>query len=302
VVAGFRYDGANDLFDDKLSPRVATVINATDRLVLRTGYSSAFRFPNFSEMFQNSWFFNISSDLAGFAIPLAIFSPSPIGLVPEQMRTFEAGAEYRFSSNFSAKFDFHRSRIENFIVLTYGLVPPPNPLIVRFENHPDEAIVKGTELELRFAATKKVTGVFNWAYQTQEQVGDLKDSVGNLLEFSYAPKNKLNLGAYFGPFSGFRGSFEANWKGEYVAPSFWYFILEPTGLFPDGTVQPLPSYALVNARVNYDLPVGWGGHENAWTLSFYAKNLLDKRVRETLIGVDSSLVGREFFFGTTIRF
>jgi len=54
--------------------------------------------------------------------------------------------------------------------------------------------------------------------------------------------------------------------------------------------------------LTYDLPIGWNGHDRPWQLSFYGKNLLDEQPRETLIGLDSRLVGREFFFGTTFRF
>ena len=84
------------------------MFNPTNRVVLRGGWSTAFRAPNFSELYQNTWFINVDTGLGAF--PLALFGPNP-DLVPEEIQTFEAGAEYRFSENLSAKADFHRSRV-----------------------------------------------------------------------------------------------------------------------------------------------------------------------------------------------
>ncbi len=296
VVGGFRYDGKSNLFDDKLSPRLAGVFDATDRLVLRAGWSTAFRFPNFSELYQNSWF--IFAGNSFFAAPFAVFSPNP-GLEPEQIESFEAGAEYRFNPNLSAKVDFYRSHLTNFIVLTYGLAPPPNPSSVHFENHPDEANLWGAEVELRFRAGKGFRGFANYAHQTQDQAGELRDSVGNLMEMTYAPAHKFNVGGYWGPFEGVSGNVELHWVGEYVGPSFYYLVRSG---FTDPTVRPLPSYGLVDFRVNYDIPIGWNGKERPWRISFYGKNLLDEMPFQTYIGVDTRLVGREFFFGTTFQF
>src|ERR1051326_8093528 len=62
VVAGIRYDDKTKLFDSKTSPRLAFVYTPSNRLVLRGGYSTAFRFPTFSELYQASWFLTVSSD------------------------------------------------------------------------------------------------------------------------------------------------------------------------------------------------------------------------------------------------
>jgi len=296
LVGGFRYDGKSNLFDDKLSPRIAGVVDVTDRFVVRGGWSTAFRFPNFSELYQDSWFIFVGNDF--FAAPLGVFAPNP-GLEPEQIETFEFGGEYRFNPNLSAKLDFYRSHLTDFIVLTYGLKPPPNPAFVRFENHPDEANIWGTEVEFRFRAGKGLRGFANYSFQTQEQVGDLRDSVGNLMEMTYAPKNKFNVGGYWGPFEGVSGNLELHWVDEYVGPSFYYLVRSN---FTDPTIRPLPAYGLVDFRVNYDVPIGWNGKDRPWRISFYGKNLLDEMPAQTLIGVDTRLVGREFFFGTSFQF
>ena len=294
VYAGLRYDGKNDLFDDKVSPRLSVVASPSQRLVLRGGYSTAFRFPNFSELYQNSWFFNIDSPFGAF--PLAVFAPNPF-LKPEEIRTFEVGGEYRFTPEVSAKVDVYRSRVKNFMVLTFPALPPPSPVLVQYQNHPDEATIAGIESELRWGFPGKISGFVNYAYQTEDQKGTLVDQTGRPFEFVYAPANKVNVGAYVGPFRGVRVTFETQWKGEYTAPAFWYLVRSN---FTDPTVRPLEGYALVNTRVSYDLP--FGNRSRPVRLSVYLKNLLDKHPAETLIGVNTALTGREAFAGLTFSF
>lgn len=296
LTGGLRFDGDTKLFDNKVSPRVAAVWNPTGRLVLRTGWSTAFRFPNFSELYQNSWFFNVATPFGAF--PFAVFAPNP-GLKPERIRTVEAGAEYHFSPNLSAKLDLYRSRLADFMVITQALLPPPDPSPVRYENHPDEAVIIGSELELRWNAARRVTGVVNWSHQTEDQDGGLTDSTGTLMEFTYAADHKFNVGAYFGPFGRVRGALEVQWKSDYVAPAFWYLVRSN---FTDPTIRSLDGYALVNLRLNYDLPPFGGAAGVPVRLSVYMKNLLNERPEETLTGVDTRLAGREFFGGLTFGF
>ena len=296
LVGGFRYDGSTDIFDGKFSPRIAAVYSPTNQVVLRGGWSTAFRFPNFSELYQNTWFINVD---AGFAvIPLAAFGPNP-DLEAEEIQTFELGGEYRFSANLSAKADFYRSRVKNFVTPTLALVPPPALPEYRYENHPDEATITGLELELRFSSPRGITGFVNYAVQSNDAENGLVDSTGTPLQFPYAPEHKFNLGTYFGPFKRVRGAFELQWKGEYVGPQMWYLI---ESNFTDPTIRPLEGFALANARVSYDLPFASGPSQTPTRLVFYVKNIFDERPRETLIGVDSRLVGREVFGGLTFGF
>ena len=295
LVGGLRFDGSTPLFKSKVSPRIATVFNPTTRLALRAGWSTAFRFPNFSELYQDSWFINVDSAVGVF--PLAVFGPNP-SLEPEEIRTVEGGVEYKFSSQFSAKADFHRSRVKNFMVTTVTSPPPPIPPALRVENHPDEATIRGLELEMRWN-TRRVSGFANYAVQTQDRAFDRVDSTGAMLEFPYAPEHKVNVGSYFGPFKRFRGAVEVQWKGEYVGPLFWYLV---ESNFTDPTVHPLPSYAIANARVSYDLPFTTDKSQTPFRLVLYGKNLFDERPRETLIGVDTRLAGREIFAGLTFGF
>ena len=296
IVGGLRYDGATENFDSKISPRLAAVYNPTNQLVLRGGWSSAFRFPNFSELYQNTWFFN--ADTGFGVIPFAVFGPNP-DLKPEEIQTFEFGAEYRFSPNLSAKADFHRSRVKDFIVATLALVPPPAPPAYRYENHPDEASITGLELELRYSVPGRATGFINYAAQSEDAVHNRLDTTGTPLEFTYAPSHKINLGTYFGPFKRVRGAFELQWKGETVGPQMWYLI---ESNFADPTIRPLDGSTLANARVSYDLPFASGPSQTPTRLVFYMKNIFDQRPAETLIGVDTRIAGREFFGGLTFGF
>ena len=296
IVGGLRFDGSTDIVGSKVSPRLAGVVNPTSQLVLRGGWSSAFRAPNFSELYQNTWFFNAD---AGFTvIPFAVFGPNP-DLEAEEIRTLEFGAEYRFSGNLSAKADFYRSRVENFIVATLVGAPPPTPPQYRYENHPDDATVTGLELELRWSAPGRATGFVNYTAQSEDAVNGTLDSTGVPLEFTYAPTHKFNAGTYFGPFKRVRGAFELQWKSKYVGPQMWYLI---ESNFTDPTIHPFDGYTLANARVSYDMPFTMGSSQTPTKLVLYVKNIFDERPRETLIGVDTRISGREIFGGLTFGF
>jgi outer membrane receptor protein involved in Fe transport len=304
VVGGVRYDGKTHLFDSALSPRVSLIVSPVEALSFRGGYSSAFRFPNFSELAQDTWFIN--ADGGGpLLVPLAAFRPNQ-ALQPEQSRTFDVGVEYRISASLSAKVDAFRSRLKHFIVMAPQLPPPPEIATLGFENHPDDARVSGVESELRWNVSGKTTGFVNYTYQKDKQVGSLRDTSGNLFEFAYSPESKANVGAYFGPFGGVRGAAEVSWKGDYLAPSLWAFIAaQNTGVVdPSLLGQPasLEGYTLLNGRLSYDLPIAVGKQKQAIRITVYGNNLLDRTPRETLIGVDTRLTGREVFAELSIDF
>jgi len=295
VVAGLRYDQKTKLFDSKTSPRLAFVYTPNDRLTLRGGYSTAFRFPTFSELYQASWFLTISSQIGIPPFPLSLFHPNP-NLKPEEIATYNVGGEYQISPNVSAKVDLYRSRVKNFIVIVQHFAPLPNPSTLGWENQPADANITGGEAEVRANFTNGITGFVNWAHQTESQAGAGLDSSGTPFEFVYAPKDKVNAGAYFGPFNGFRGSVEAAWKGSYTYPHDWALIR--TG-FLDPTVHPVPGYTLANARVSYDLPLQT---KHPIRLSIFGNNLLDKRVDETILGEPNLLAGRQIFGQLEIHF
>ena len=289
LTLGARFDGSTDLFESKLSPRIAAVYDVNDRVVLRAGWSTAFRFPNFSELYQNSWLF--AADLDFFSIPLAVFEANP-DLQPEEIRTFDLGGEFRLSPAVNLKVDLFRSEVKDFVVLAFRGAQPTG---VRSENHPGEATITGGELELRWQASKKFSGLLNWSYQDNEQDDALTDSSGKPFEFVYSPENKLNLAAYFGPFAGFRGAIEAQWRGEREGPSAWNF--------GGGTAVTLDSYTLVNARLSWDAPIRIGKASEGLRFSIYGKNLLDEEeIVETFLPINMTLPGSTFYGAIEIRY
>jgi outer membrane receptor protein involved in Fe transport len=301
LTGGVRYDAKTDLFPDKLSPRVSLVVNPTEPLVLRAGYGTAFRFPNFSELAQDTWFINVDAGIPGFpVIPLAVFKPNPT-IQPEEARTFDAGAEYRFSASVSGKLDFYRSRLKKFVVISTAFVPPPGTPTIGFENQTAEATVTGVEAELRWNVTSKTTGFVNYAHQTDKQDGAGVDSSGRSFEFVYSPENKINVGLYAGPFSGVRGSLEMSWKDKFLGPSAYNFIRaeDPALIF---TPAELDGYTLLNAKLSYDLPFDFGKKKTPVRLAVTGRNLLDKRPEETFVGIPLDLVGREVFGEVSVDF
>jgi outer membrane receptor protein involved in Fe transport len=294
VIGGIRYDRRTKLFDSKTSPRLAFIYTPNDKLVLRGGYSSAFRFPTFSELYQASWFLGISNDeLPVPPFPLSHFQPNP-NLKPEEISTFDVGGEYQLSPTMSLKADLYRSRVSNFIVIVQNfLAALPS---FGWENQPADARIMGGEVELRANVTGAVTGFVNYAHETESQLGAGTDSSGHPFEFVYAPKDKVNAGAYFGPFNNVRGAVEASWKSRYDTPSDWAFIRSN---FTSFAAAPQPSYTLLNARVSYDLPLA-RSHPIRFTL--FGNNLLNKRPEETIVGSENRLVGREFFGQLEVNF
>ncbi len=293
LILGARYDGSNDLFGDEISPRVSAVYSPTEALVLRAGWSQAFRFPNFSELYQNSWFFNVAG--GPVVIPFSVFQPNP-DLEPEQLETVELGLQYRISPALSVKIDLYQSVAESFAVMVFEELPGA-PTLLRIENHPDDATIRGVELELRWAAKRGLTGFFNWSYSETGQDGNLVDTSGKPFELVYAPENKLNLGLYFGPFGGLSGEVDLQWRDDYQAPSFWNELR--TG---SDTIAKLDGYTLANLRLSYDLPVQWRSGRHPLRLSVHGRNLLDEQPTETLVGVDTRLLGRTFYGSFELSF
>jgi iron complex outermembrane receptor protein len=297
AVLGIRYDGKTKISDAKTSPRVSLVYSPNDKLVLRTGYSTAFRFPNFFELYQASWFLGVSSSDNRFTpFGLSTFIANP-NLVPEEIRNFDVGGEYQVSPTVSVKADLYRSSLKDFIVITPITRPRPQLNGLQFQNNPARAVIRGGEIEVRSNFTQRFTGFLNYAHQTQEQTTSGTDSAKVPLEFVYAPKNKVNFGGYAGPFAGVRASLEGSWRGEVVAPRNWARF---AGL-PPGSIPTLDSYTLINGRVSYDLPFERGARRPL-RVTIFGNNLLNKKVLETLIGVDTHLVGREFFAQLEVHF
>ena len=295
LVLGLRYDDSSDLFDSEVSPRAAAVYTPRDGMVWRAGWNRAFRFPNFSELYQATWFFNV--DFGPFATPLVNFFPNPF-LQPESIETFEAGWEGRLSDDAALKLDLYHSTIDDYIVTAIDrqfLAGGVSALTV--ENHPSGADVYGGELELTWDPSDRISLVSNYAYRDVDIDSQGVDSAGQDIEIVYAPKHKVNLGLYVGPFSGFRGSLEARWRDKRSTPSFWNIIRTQTDALGE-----LPSDLVVDLKLSYELPIPVGRRASPLKISVYGKDLLDEAPEETVTGVDGHLVGRTFLASVEVGF
>lgn len=82
-----------------------------------------------------------------------------------------------------------------------------------------------------------------------------------------------------------------------IAPREWARF---AGL-PSGSIPTLDAYTIVNGRVSYDLPIFRGGQQPV-SVTLFGNNLPNKRVVETLIGVNTALAGRELFAQVEVHF
>jgi len=289
LTAGVRFETATSprLFESQISPRIAAVLKASDTLTVRATWNEAARYPSFTEVYQSSTFIALTS--AQSDLVLASFTANP-ELGPEFIESYELGLDFTFSSKLHGKLNLFRNEVSDSIVIAYPRF--------RFENHSNEAVIDGLEVEVKTSFSSHLSGYLNWTYQSNNQKGNGLDTGGNPIEFSYAPRNKLNFGAAYKAESGINVTVDANWVGERFAPSFWYPIAFPQ----DPQVRPLDDYLYLNLRVDSNLATSWLGSSDRVKLSFNGRNLLDKRDAETITGVDGRVPGREFFIGVEYDF
>ncbi len=284
VVAGLRYDAKTspELFDGELFPRLAIVYKVLDKLTLRAGWSVAARYPSFTELYQNIQFFSAASETGELAFPATDFQPNP-DLELEMVESIEFGFEYQFNHAFQTKLDIFYNQVDDLIVLTYGSG-------VGFENHPNDARIKGAELEFRAHPHVNLTTFANWSYQENKQTGNGVDSNGLPIEFSYSPKNKFNFGLTYHLSDNFKSTLEVSWRDKTQVPKFWSQLA-----FGDNQTHFIDDYAYINLRMRYRLPFEFGSNKKPMTLSVFGKNLTNEKQAESLTGVDGRATGREFF-------
>jgi len=287
LIVGARYDShtSPSLFGDYLSPRVALVARPFEKLTLRSSWNQAVRYPSFTELYQDIRFFGAENGSGAFAFPPSNFQPNP-DLKPEEINSFEFGAEYSFSKKIRSKIDFFYNEVSDPIVVAYGSGT------IGFENHPNDAISSGFELDITAEPTTSISSFFNWSYQHNKQSGEGVDSAGNPIEFTYSPRNKVNTGLTWRPEDRYNITLELSWRDKHTAPSFWNNIV-----YGIDEERELDSYAYLNLRTKYRIPVKFSRTEHPLTISFSIKNITDETPIETLNGVSSERPGREFFIG-----
>ena len=287
VVVGTRYDSETSpgLLGSELFPRIAIVAKPTDKLTLRAGWNKAARYPSFAELYQASWFLSVETPEG--PMPLADFHPND-DLQPEHIESFELGVAYDFSRHLQGRLDFFQNDIEHSIVVSYPSAPGAGG--IGFENHPNDARIRGFEAELQAIPSPELSAFINWSYQDNKEKGSGTTSQGFPLEFSYAPRHKINAGVTWKPAEALSTTLDVSWRDKHKAPMFWAALEHG-----DPTANTLDDYTYVNLNVQYRLPFVVSGGKRPLTLSLYGKNLGNERPEETLSGVGGPMPGREFY-------
>ena len=123
-VFGARYD-RHSRYGSQLSPRGAVIVNPSGDLAFRFIHGRAFRAPSFREL---------------YVVEAAAVDNGNPDLKPEQIRTSELKADYRFAGRFSAGFSLFYNVISDFIA--------PDPAIAKYGNL-GRYRIRGVEPELR---------------------------------------------------------------------------------------------------------------------------------------------------------
>lgn len=134
---GVRYDNYSD-FGNTTNPRLGLVWNLLKKLNLKLLYGSAFRAPNFKELYNTN-------------------NPAQTGnpdIKPEKVKTYEASIEYQFTKNHSFTAAYFDSEIEDIIDIEN----------TRFKNL-GRAKVNGIETEFRAKYENSSYGYINYTYQ-----------------------------------------------------------------------------------------------------------------------------------------
>ena len=278
-------------FGSHVFPHAALMYTPRGDLTVRAGWTQSARYPSFTEQYAAGWF--LAAITPTVSIPLASFQPQ-YSLKPEFATETDLGIEFHPAPWWTAKLDAYQKSLRDFIVLTY---PGGTFRNVGFQNHPNGAMVRGVEAELRADLTGGWSTFINYALQRNSQSGNGLDQAGRPIEFTYAPEHKINAGATWAITAATKLQADVSWKSSYTAPAFWYGIAFPT----DPTPRPLPAYTLLNAHFSHavTLPAGWSG---PLTVVLDGRNLANTRVYETLTGLGGHVVGRTLYAGLRYEF
>jgi iron complex outermembrane receptor protein len=134
---GVRYDNYSD-FGNTTNPRLGLVWNFLEGANLKLLYGSAFRAPNFKELYN-------------------INNPAELGstdLKPEKLRTYEASIVYNFLGKYTTNLTYFNSEIEDIIQIENK----------KFKNS-GKAKVEGIEAELKINYRGSSYSYINYTYQ-----------------------------------------------------------------------------------------------------------------------------------------
>ncbi len=266
ITAGLRLD-QNEITDTSISPSISGVFLPTNKLVLRTSYGRAFRQPTWNDLFIDMKF------LAGFPDIRLTGNPN---LETEKIDTFEAGVEYFFNPEFSAKTDFFYSNVKDFIEVNAGL--PRGSSINRASN----IQLTGVELEGRYRQSSRFSAIIGYAFQSTDLNSTTSglDSAG-----AYAPDHKFTGIINVTPVDLLSFNFGFNYWSEFDSRRF----ASGTVNFGEKVGEP---FTYANLQTVVRIPV----QDQRLNFGFLIKNIFDEEVQLTpATGVDDSLFGREYY-------
>lgn len=114
VTTGIRVDSKTSpsLFGQNISPRAEVLYEWSEALRFRAGWSRAQHYPDFSTLFQNTWFINVENTGIPNAdvFPMALFEPN-VDLTPEQIDSWNAGFDYSVTQDLLFKLDAFWSKV-----------------------------------------------------------------------------------------------------------------------------------------------------------------------------------------------
>ncbi len=156
-------------FGGTTNPRIGLTWKFMEDAYLKLLFATAFRPPNFQEMFTKN-------------NPVRIGDSS---LDPEKVNTFEFGLGYDFTKNIKANINFFYSRIRDRILLA------PNPTGPdQFKNQGGQR-TKGIEVEIKADFGKDNYAYANYTFQDAEETR-------NRNRLPFAPEHKANFGLNMG--------------------------------------------------------------------------------------------------------
>ncbi|MCB2184638.1 MAG: TonB-dependent receptor [Desulfobulbaceae bacterium] len=176
LTVGIRQDHYSD-FGGSTNPRAGFVWEFSENSTLKLLYGSAFRAPSLTELYQKN-------------------NPSNIGnldLIPEEIKTWEAGIEQRIHKNVILRLDYFYSKMENLIIIG----DKPSVTEPAQNENKGQAKVDGIEAELHFDLGSNTYGFLNYCYQhprdgyTGEHLPDVASHKINAL-LNVAPWKYLN--------------------------------------------------------------------------------------------------------------
>ena len=207
---GVRAD-RHSLFNAEASWYGSVVLKPMSSLTLSARASSAPRFPTWDERF---FALTIMSEIP--ASNMGSEETQSHELVAERLTSYEGSVEVNLGKKITVRVDGYVNEIENYINRTGTeapyLVSPP-PMIMVWKNNDRPFNIAGFELAVSYWHSRRFRGSLGWAFQDTEtpQNPTFRFGEWQYPAAPYAPRNRLYLKLFTGPFAGLNVNSTATW-------------------------------------------------------------------------------------------